>query len=159
MNQPEISEFAGKLLAGVRRRMSFINDRTSEIWREFRSRVGELEARSGSDTYSVRVYDAGYSFANFSPAAEFEKWAAAEVSGPLGGFDTLDIPAGKYAVFRHKGTAADAPRTFGFIFGHWLPHSEYELDLRPHFEVLPERYDPFDPNAEEQVWVPIKEKA
>ena len=159
MNQPEIREFAGKLLAGVRRRTSFTNDRTSEIWREFRMGESAIEGRIGNDSYSVKVYDAGYSFANFDPAAEFEKWAAAEVRGPVEQFEMLEIPAGTYAVFIHKGSAADAPRTFGYIFGGWLPNSRFELEHRPHFEVLPAGYDPFDPDAEEEIWIPVKEKA
>jgi AraC family transcriptional regulator len=159
MDEPEIRVCAGKLLTGVRRRMSFVKDGTSEIWREFRRREGHIERRIGSESYSVKVYYAGYSFANFDPAAEFDKWAAAEVSGDCEGFDTLEIPAGKYAVFIHKGTAADAPRTFGYIFGEWLPGSGYELADRPHFEVLPAGYDPFDTQAKEEIWVPIEEKA
>jgi AraC family transcriptional regulator len=159
MNQPEIRDFAGKLLTGVRRRMSFVNDRTSEIWREFRAREKEISGRGGNESYSVKVYDSGYSFANFDPAAEFDTWAAAEVSEPTGEFQTLRIPAGTYAVFAHKGSAAEAPRTFGYIFGEWLRHSGFELDDRPHFEVLPAGYDPFSPEAEEEIWIPIQEKA
>lgn len=156
---PEIREFPGKLLAGVRRRTSFVNDLTSELWREFRLREASIDHRVGSESYSVKVYDPAYSFADFNPAAEFDKWAAAEVSEPVGGFETMEIPAGQYAVFIHRGTAAEAPRTFGYIFGEWLPGSAYALDWRPHFEVLPPGYDPFDPTAEEEIWVPIRHKA
>ena len=159
MEKPEIRECAGKLLAGVCRRMSFVNDRTSEIWREFRAREKEVEGRVGNESYSVKVYDAGYSFADFDPAAEFDKWAAAEVSGASEGFDRLEVPAGRYAVFIHKGIATDAPRTFGYILGEWLPNSGYELAHRPHFEVLPAGYNPFDPEAEEEIWIPVQEKA
>ena len=152
---PEIREFPGKLFAGVRRRMSLVNDRTSELWREFRSREVEIPKRVAGETYSVKVYDSSYSFANFDPSAEFEKWAAAEVSDLSDRFEMIEVPAGKYAVFLHKGTAADAPQTFGYIFGQWLPNSGFELDLRPHFDVMPEGYDPFDPNSEEEIWIPI----
>ena len=155
---PEIREFPGKLLAGVRRSMSFMVDRTSELWREFRSIEDEIEGRVGDDSYSVKVYDQSYSFASFDPAAEFEKWAAAEVCEPCDGFDNLEIPAGKYAVFLHKGTAADAPQIFGYIFGEWLPRSEYDLDIRPHFEVLPRGYNPYSPDSEEKIWLPVQYK-
>ena len=158
MMSPEIREFPGKLLAGVCRRTSFVNDLTSELWREFRSLEGEIEGRVGGESYSVKVYDSAYSFLEFDPAAEFDKWAAAEVVITYDGLETMKIPAGKYAVFAHKGPAAEAPRTFGYIFGEWLLNSEYELDLRPHFEVLPKDYNPFDPNAEEEIWIPIRAK-
>ena len=157
MTEPKICEFEGKLLAGVRRRMSLADDRTSEIWREFRSREKEVQHRVGKESYSLKVYDTGHSLAVFAPAVEFDKWAAAHVTAQTDEFESVKIPPGKYAVFVHHGTPADASRTFGYIFGQWLPGSGFELDERPHFEVLPEDYSPFDPNAEEEIWIPIRE--
>ena len=155
MRQPEIREFKGMHLAGVGRRMSFVNDLTSEIWREFRSREAEIRHRADTNSYSVKTYDPGYSFDSFDPGAEFGKWAAAAVTEQDGAFESIEIPNGKYAVFAHTGTHLEAPRTFGYIFRDWLPASQYELDERPHFEVLPEGYNPLDPNAEEEIWIPI----
>ncbi|MEP1984886.1 MAG: GyrI-like domain-containing protein, partial [Maribacter dokdonensis] len=40
----------------------------------------------------------------------------------------------------------------------WIPNSEYQLDGRPHFEVLGAKYKNNDPNSEEEVWIPIKAK-
>jgi AraC family transcriptional regulator len=40
-----------------------------------------------------------------------------------------------------------------------LPLSkEYELDDRPHFEILGDKYKNNDPNSEEEIWIPIKLK-
>lgn len=158
---PNIIDFPEMRLVGSRIRMSLVNDRTSELWRGFGPRASTIVGRVGTDSYSVKVYDASYSFASFDPAAEFDKWAAvavgedADVSDDL---DSLIIPAGKYAEFIHRGTAMTAPKTFGYIFGQWLPSSEFELDLRPHFEILPEDYDPFDEHAEERVLVPVRSR-
>ena len=154
----EIRVFEGETVAGVCRRTSFAHDLTSEIWREFRSREHEIPDRVGSETYSIKVYGPDHSFSRFDPAAEFEKWAAAPVGWAAGSFDGMRIPPGEYAVFIHRGPASDAARTFGYIFGEWLPASEFEIDLRPHFEILPAGYDPFDPAAEEEIWVPVKRK-
>lgn len=44
-----------------------------------------------------------------------------------------------------------------YIFGQWLPKSEYNLDNREHLEILPEGHSPVDPNVSEENWVPIKE--
>jgi len=33
------------------------------------------------------------------------------------------------------------------------------LDNRPHFEVLGEKYKNGDPESEEEIWIPVKEKA
>jgi AraC family transcriptional regulator len=51
-----------------------------------------------------------------------------------------------------------APKTFQYIFGTWLPNSEYVLDNRPHFEILGEKYKNDDPTSEEEIWIPIKAK-
>jgi len=154
-----IIDFPGTRLIGARVRTSFVNDRTSELWRGFRTVRPSIIGRRGSDSYSVKVYDASYSFSSFDPAAEFDKWATVAVSEDAAvsdGLESLIIPAGKYAEFTHVGPASAAPRTFGYIFGEWLPSSEFELELRPHFEILPEGYDPFSEHSDEKVLIPIR---
>ena len=161
IDQPKIIDFQETRLIGSRVRMSFVNDRTSELWRGFRTVMPTISGRTGSDSYSVKVYDASYSFGAFDPAAEFDKWAAVAVREDADlpdGQESLMIPAGKYAEFIHVGPASAAPRTFGYIFGEWLPASEFELDLRPHFEILPEGYDPFAVDASERVLLPIRSR-
>ena len=109
--------------------------------------------------YSVKVYDESYSFSDFDPEAEFNKWAAVAVSEESevpDGLEVLIIPAGRCAEFIHVGPASAAPKTFGYIFDEWLPASGFELDLRPHFEILPEGYDPFSEEATERVLIPIR---
>ena len=63
-----------------------------------------------------------------------------------------------YAVFIHKGTPQDFPKTFAYIFENWIPNSKYKVDSREHFELIPETYRPDDSNAKEEVWIPILEK-
>jgi len=38
-----------------------------------------------------------------------------------------------------------------YIFSDWLPKSDYELDEKPHFEILGEKYKNDDPNSEEEI--------
>jgi AraC family transcriptional regulator len=158
VDQSRIIEFPETRLIGSRIRMSFVNDRTSELWRGFRQAASTIEGRIGRESYSVKVYDDSYSFASFDPSAEFDKWAGVAVSDDADvpdGLGTLVIPAGKYAEFVHRGPASAASKTFGYILGEWLPSSRFELDLRPHFEILPEGYDPFAEEATELVLIPI----
>ncbi|MFM9945765.1 MAG: GyrI-like domain-containing protein, partial [Bacteroidia bacterium] len=44
------------------------------------------------------------------------------------------------------------------IYGTWIPNSEYNLDNRPHFEILGEKYKNNHPDSEEEIWIPIKPK-
>ena len=158
-NSPEIIDFPETRLIGFRVQTSFVDDRTSELWRGFRAVRPAIAGRIGNESYSVKVYDASYSFSPFDPSAEFDKWAAVAVNDDAAvshGLESLIIPAGNYAEFIHVGPASAAPRTFGYILGEWLPASEFELDLRPHFEILPEGYDPFAEDAEERILIPVR---
>jgi AraC family transcriptional regulator len=54
--------------------------------------------------------------------------------------------------------ASEAPAFYQYIFNSWLPGSGYRLDNRPHFAVMGEKYKNDDPNSEEELCVPVKEK-
>lgn len=156
---PKISELQPKLLVGMRIRTSTSDNKTFELWNEFKSRQSEIDNRIEGTFYSVQVYDQVVG-SNFTPTTLFDKWAAIEVTEKRAsseGMESLIIPKGKYAVFIYKGTAAAFGQTLGYIFNQWLPMSGNKLDNRPHFEVLGPKYlGPQDPNSEEEVWIPIK---
>lgn len=156
--KPRIETLTEKKLVGKRMKMSFADNRTGELWRQFMPKRKEIRNNTGSELYSVEVYGNAQFFNEFDSQAEFDKWAAVEVSG----FDsvpdemeTLIIPGGLYAVFLHRGTAAEAVRTYRQIYGDWLPNSDFLLDDRPHFAVMGEKYKNDDPNSEEEIWIPI----
>ena len=66
-----------------------------------------------------------------------------EVDALPEGMTACTVPAGRYAVLTHCGTLATLSRTFDYIYGTWLPSSEYRLDVtRPDFEFYDERLAP-----------------
>lgn len=143
-------------------RMSLAKNRTSELWKSFMIDKAKIDSPIGVTLFSIQVYDTPHYFDTFGPDTEFIKWAAIEVEDPMNipnGFSAFVLKSGLYAVFIHKGTSAEFPKTFLYILGQWLPQSEYELDDRPHFEILGEKYKNNDPSSEEEVWVPIRKKA
>lgn len=122
-------------------------------------RKKEIENSIGSELFSVELYDSPSYFALFNPAGEFEKWAAVKVEK----FENIPeemkpviIPSGLYAVFPFRGTASEAPKLYQYILGSWIPDSTYELDHRPHFALMGEKYKNNDPNSEEEFWIPIR---
>jgi AraC family transcriptional regulator len=158
MPDPKIVFCTEKKLVGMHRRMSLVNNTTHELWNSFMQRRHELVDIIETDKYSMQLYDLNY-FTNFSPVAEFEKWAAVEVlsfDAIPQGMDRYILPAGKYAVFNYKGSSDDAGEMFRHIFNIWLPESNFFLDDRPHFEVLGEKYKNNDTESEEEIWIPIK---
>ena len=154
---PKIIDLEAKLLVGISMEMSRIADRTLDLWRSFMPRRGEVEARTSTDYMSMQVYPDGAGQVA-DPSALFTKWAVVEVSARdalPAGMSPYDLAGGLYAVFLHNGPATDLS-IFGYIFTDWLPNSEYVLDDREHFEVLPADYKPMDPNAHEEIWVPVR---
>ena len=150
-----------KLLVGKSIRMSLVNNRTSDLWKDFMTDKSNIENKVGTDLYSIQVYDNLMYFEKFNPKIEFTKWAATEVKNHKNipyGFSEFIIKPGLYAVFLHKGLPSAFPQTMQFIFGEWLPNSNYVLDDRPHFELLGAKYSNNDPSSEEEVWIPIRKK-
>ena len=158
--QPGIETLTPKRLIGKRLIMTFADNKTVELWKSFMPRRKEITNNLTNDLISMQVYDPSFDFSNFNLNAEFEKWAAVEVRN----FDTVpsemetySLTGGLYAVFRYKGSNRDT-KIFRYIFGTWLPDSNYSIDNRPHFEVLGEKYKNDDPDSEEEIWIPVKPK-
>jgi AraC family transcriptional regulator len=43
-----------------------------------------------------------------------------------------------------------------YIYTEWLPNSGFQLDNKPHFEVLGDNYLGHEnPESEEEIWIPI----
>ena len=123
-------------------------------------RRNEIQNSTSTNLYSLQVYSPSF-FTSFDENAIFEKWAAMEVADFSilpGGMESFILPGGLYAVFLYQGEARDASPFFQFIFKTWLPGFTYELDKRPHFEILGEKYKRDDPSSEEEIWMPIRER-
>lgn len=155
---PSIEVFDGMTVVGIHRAMSFAEPRMRELWQSFRLRVEEVGVRSSDDFISMRVYDEPVGVAP-APGSRFEQWAAVQVdasSEAPTGMDSHTLAGGQYAVFTYRGRAdafGDAAR---YIYGEWLPRSDYELADREFFEVLGPSYRPDDPEASERIWIPIQ---
>lgn len=160
MMQPEIKTLETKKLAGKQLQMSFVNNRIPELWRSFMPARKDITNSIGTELYSVEVYDPLF-FDNVNPTATFSKWAAVEVtdfSDVPADIETLTIPGGLYAVFLYKGPASAGVQLYQYIYSTWIPASDYQLDHRPHFAVMGEKYKHEDPSSEEEIWIPIKLK-
>lgn len=159
--EPVIRILSEKKLIGKRIKTNLSENRTSELWRSFMPQLKEIRNSMTTDLFSMQVYDLTLNFMDFNENTSFEKWAAIEVTdfnSIPASMESFILPAGLYAVFLHQGTAAEGARTFGYIFGTWLPGSDYILDNKPHFEILGQKYKNDDPASEEEVWIPVKLK-
>lgn len=156
-----IENFPGLLLAGHHCSGSFAQDNTATLWRGFMPLRNNISNRIGTDLYNVQLYPCLPNSEAFNADTLFTRWAGVAVKSgdklpPT--LDLLELPAGTYAVFLHRGGPDTAPRSFAFIYGQWLPGSGYVIDHRPHFEVLGARYNNSHPDSEEEIWVPVRRR-
>lgn len=158
MQPPTLATAPPRRLIGIRIQTTLAENRAADLWRAFRPRVAEIPHRLGADFFDVKRYGPELAAGQFTPATGFEKWAAVEVadfSNIPEGMQPLDLPGGLYAVFIHRGPASAFARTYQYIFGVWFPASGYRLDDRPHFDVMGPGYRPDDPEATEEIWIPV----
>ncbi len=157
--QPRIETLNEKILIGMCISMSLLENQTRQLWATFGPYMKSIKHRVNEDKISLQVYPSNY-FKEFNPSVKFEKWALVEVNDfntiPVG-LKPFTLEKGLYAVFQYKGSSAD-PTIFQYIYSQWIPSSEYELDNRPHFETLGEKYQNNHPDSEEETWIPIKAK-
>lgn len=159
--KPRIQTLSEVLLIGKKLRMNLMANQTQTLWQNFMPNRKEILNSIGDELYSVEVYDSLSYFSSFSPADKFDKWAAVRVADHEmvpAGMEALIIQSGLYATFSFKGLDSEAPAMYQYILGTWLPNSEYQLDNRPHFAVMGEKYKNNDPDSEEEFWIPITPK-
>lgn len=157
--QPTIQSIPSKKLIGLRMQMSLVNNKTADLWKGFMPRRKEIKSPYPKQLFSLQVYDVDY-FKAFNPVNEFTKWALMEVESfdeAPEGMSSFILNEGLYAIFHYKGSSTDT-KIYDYIFNVWLPSTEYEIDNRPHFEVLGEKYKNADPDSEEEIYIPIKLK-
>jgi AraC family transcriptional regulator len=154
---PRIVTLNEKKLIGKRLIMSFADYKAGELWKDFMPRRKEISSNLSDDLIAMTVYNPTH-FLNFKPTNEFEKWATVEVSSfdnVPADMETFILAGGLYAVFDYKGLNTD-DSIYHYIYREWIPNSGYDLDNRPHFEILGEKYKNNDPASEEEIWIPIK---
>lgn len=85
-----------------------------------------------------------------------EYWVAAEYAGEEpDGFQKIDIPASKWAIFEVHGAMPDAiQKVWKQIFSEWFPSNGYEHAIGPELEVYPPG-DPSSENYYSEIWIPV----
>ncbi len=139
-------------VAGMLYRGNNSNNEIPQLWEQFGPKMGILPHRVDAQT-CYGVCDA------FDEEAKvFDYIAGCEVKPgeqmPKG-IVTRAIPAQTYAVF--TTTLPEIQATMGYIYGTWMPSSEYKRGDGPEFELYGEDFDPDDPASRLYIYVPVVE--
>jgi len=74
------------------------------------------------------------------------------------GMTARKLPEQMYAKFIHKGDINKLDKTLKYIWGSWLPKSNFEYDEKPDFELYPPGYNVTDPQSEMTLHIPVRQK-
>lgn len=154
---PEIKTHPELFLAGHSLEMSFSDNKTFQLWNQFMPERKKIPNQASDLLYSLQEYSPEF-FTDFRPEKIFRKYALVPVIHPdqlPDQFISYRIQEGLYAVFHYKGNPANAKPFYDDIFRNWLPRSSYELDHRPHFEILGPAFKYNSDDSEEEIWIPV----
>jgi AraC family transcriptional regulator len=126
-----------------------------ELWMQFIPRLADVGGAVSMVTYGVC----------FPPNedGEFEYIAAIEVeegNSVPDGMVLRQVPAHRYAVFRHEVTSSnlhqDLQPTMAFIWEEWAKSGQEVIARAPDFELYPADFDPGRPGSWIDIYVPIE---
>ena len=106
--EPRLEALDEKRFVGKNITISLANNRTRALWQSFMPDRKEITNSIGHELYSIEVYPPNH-FDNFSPHAEFKKWAAVEVTdvdSVPDGMHSLRVPAGLSLSWTNAVTAS-----------------------------------------------------
>ena len=155
--QPEIVEQAEELVSGMG--SSFAENpfwQINKLWDDFNQRENEIPNLKGN--YALGVCMPRHDDLPIKEGDTFVYIAGRPVTSldkVPEGMVAVKIPARKYARFTHKGPLTNLPHTVNYIWGTWLPKSEYKHANSPDFELYDERFDVKSLSGEIDIFVPI----
>ena len=122
-----------------------------QLWDEFGPRTSEIRHMAGPDV--------AYGLTNNMDMAtgEFDYMAGVQVTSVEDipeGMVSFNVPAQSYALF--PCTIPTLREVFDHIYGVWLPASGYARTSGPELELYGETFDPRDPVAVFEVYIPVQ---
>ncbi|HLD89904.1 MAG TPA: AraC family transcriptional regulator [Patescibacteria group bacterium] len=125
-----------------------------QLWGRFKTRISEIKNRV--EAHRIGIVDCYPTDSEYESDDNLVYFACVEVNSfceiPKG-MRAMIIPKSKFASFTHNGEPNDIDRTLKYIYGSWLPKSDYKRANGPDFEVLSKDYPK---NGEYDYWLPIE---
>lgn len=164
--EPKIIEQEEKLMVGYQ--TSFVSALSPEtnnmqvlpkLWQRFNADKHKILNRLPQQDFGVCDALTPEERLRASKADDSSYMACSEVSNSSEvpqGMCLRRIPAGRFAVFIHRGSMENIEHTFRYIYGAWLPASGMELRDSPCLEVYGSEFVPNAVESEMKILVPVK---
>ncbi len=151
--EPEVVVRPETKVIGVSRQYREDDLDIETLWSAFRPSVPQIRNRVGTDAFGIyEAYQEDKSGFGFSYVCSVEVTDFDDIPPDM---IARTLPAHLYAVFRHRGPISYLPETLKYIWGSWLPKSDYEYRETPDFELYSPGSRPDDPEKALSLYIPI----
>lgn len=148
--EPRFVSLPAFTLVGMMMRVKPQGKVPGQLWDEFGPRMGEIKHVAGPEMAYGLTHNMDMG------SGEFDYLAGVQVSNTDDipeGMVSFHVPAQHYAVF--PCTIPTLRQVFDHIYGVWLPSSGYARTSGPELELYDETFDPRDPAAIFDVYIPV----
>jgi AraC family transcriptional regulator len=120
-------------------------------WQRFSPYLSHIPGQVGQVAYGA-VY-------NFDNDSNFDYMCGMEIkesSALPKGFQTLQVPAQRYVIFRHSGHVAGIRATLAAIWSQWFPQSGYQAARGPTLERYGPEFNRATGLGGFEIWIPVE---
>lgn len=128
------------------------------LYKKFFSRQAEMPPALDGFTYGSCDYPPEGHRSREDELVYLVGSSVAPTSAVPTGMTVWRIPALTYAHFTHRGPISQLSETINYVYGAWLPRSEYERAVGPELERYDERFGDGGEKCELDFLVPITRK-
>ena len=154
--EPEIIEQPAMKIVGIATQYDDGDLSLPKLWSAFRPYRNSIPNRVGSDFFGI--YEC---YEEDDDNTRFVYICSAQVENfddVPDGLITRELDAQTYARFTHTGPIARLEDTLRYIWGSWLPKSDYQYADKPDFELLPAGFNDADPDNKIYLNIPVTRK-
>ena len=155
--EPEIITREAVKLVGIAQQYDNADLSLPKLWSAFRPYRDLITNRVGDEWFGI--YEA------YEEAGDNDVTFSYICMAPVDSFDvvpegmiTRELPEQMYAKFLHRGEITTLDQTLKYIWGSWLPKSNFEYVEKPDFELYPDGYSSSDPTSVIALHIPVKAK-
>lgn len=153
--EPRVEERPSFTVAGLGERFTMSQTQNiPQLWQTFNTRFGGTAPGAVPDAWYGINAEWGEAGQDFLYLCGVE---VSRVDDLPREFRTFTFPAQSYLVFRHEGHVSTLQKTYGAIWGHWLPRHGYETgSMDGFFERYGPRFDAVSGNGGLEIWMPAR---
>jgi len=154
--EPQIITRPAIKLVGIATQYNDADLSLPRLWSAFKPYKNSIKNRTNDNSFGIyesyieQGDDVSFSYVCCAAVENFDSIPD--------GMTTRELPEQLYAKFIHKGAISNLDKTLKYIWGSWLPKSNFDYVEKPDFELYPPNYNIMDPNSEMALHIPIRPK-